>query len=170
VYPLRISSLNAGSTEVLLYVAADKRAVAEGFREEFSRQCDVPAASGSAAPIGRAPYPTFAKLLGGNQLVLTKLRATFSPQQMTSDVFLSWAKHSPKPNQTYVNGKPYRRPVRIGLPSLSETRWRVEDGLNLERRPLLALIIQFLVLSTVTSAMIVGVMRLVQRRRRPPGG
>jgi hypothetical protein len=83
VYPLRLSSLNPGATDIDLYVLSDHRARAAGFRTDFAG--DV------ASPTPEARYRELSKLLAPGRTYLTELRAIMEPADMTRDVTIKRA-------------------------------------------------------------------------------
>ena len=169
VYPLKISSLNRGATEVLLYIAAEKRAQAEGFSEEYSRHCDVERA-------GRPPedtelggmYPTFAEFFAGHAFVLTKIRRVFTPAEMTSDVLFTWAKRSPERHETFINGQPPKR-YHEPIGSSARRQWRrATRDIPVEARLALGMLAILLVGALAGSVITIAIVRRARRRNAPP--
>jgi hypothetical protein len=77
VYPLRMSSLNPGRTDVQLYVLSDGVVTASGFRVDFA---------GNVDQIDRQRFPELSAFVTGRRMWLTKLRATMSSGDMLADV------------------------------------------------------------------------------------
>jgi len=104
VYPLRISSVNAGRTEVLLYVLGDTPMVVKGkaaARPGLSIENNMPPASARTIPYFADPrYGTYRKATGrelpltwealqqprDTALHLCKYRAIYKPEEMTDDL------------------------------------------------------------------------------------
>ncbi|MBN3037751.1 MAG: DUF2330 domain-containing protein [Candidatus Diapherotrites archaeon] len=83
VYPLRISSINKGSSEVLLYVLADRHVTAEGFDEEYAEWV-------KSSDIDRYSYPELSKLLD-REYFLTKMRRIMWPVEMQDVYFQEYS-------------------------------------------------------------------------------
>jgi len=83
IYPLRISSLNPGETEVLLYVLGPQAYGHEGMQLEYAERWQ---------PVQIGALKEFSELAGEMEknggCCLTKLRRTYSPEQM-EDLYLS---------------------------------------------------------------------------------
>jgi hypothetical protein len=83
VYPLRISSLNPGDTEVLLYVLGPEAYGHESLRLEYAERWQ---------PVQAGALAEFSQLAGAMEedggCFLTKLRRTFSPEDM-EDLYLT---------------------------------------------------------------------------------
>ncbi len=95
VYPLRISSLNAGETKVLLYVLAE-RAV---WHPWFSAD-KYPQVKKNELPKCRAEL----RRLSGRNLFLTKMRARLCPTLMSDDIII---RPSPSAEQSRNRQRPY---------------------------------------------------------------
>jgi hypothetical protein len=83
VYPLRISSLNEGTTKIQLYVLSNHRVAADRFDTAY------------AAPLEAQLLPwqqELWKLVGPGRTYLTKLVATMEPSDMDRDVVLTRSK------------------------------------------------------------------------------
>jgi hypothetical protein len=83
IYPLRISSLNPGSTDINLYVLAGHRMEAPGFRTDFAD------AIGSIS--GAPRYQELSRFLTPARTYLTEFRATMTSADMKRDVTISQA-------------------------------------------------------------------------------
>ncbi|MFQ6096360.1 MAG: DUF2330 domain-containing protein [Armatimonadota bacterium] len=89
IYPMRMTAINGGETEVLLYVAAPYGTRAEGFEEEYFREWP----EGFEAS---ERYPTLSALFGDEPIALTKLRAKLNTSDVTDDVYLAVREGSPE--------------------------------------------------------------------------
>jgi len=92
VYPMKITSLNPGDTEVLLYVFADGAASVDDFSVEYADWFHT-----KAYKLRYNLYPEKA-IYGTSELLkelitkpyfLTKMRCSFSPDEMTHDLVIS---------------------------------------------------------------------------------
>jgi len=80
VYPLYLTSLNGGPTDIQLYFLGPHRATADAFpqfRTSFARRFSQAALT---------PFPATRQVMTPNRSYLTELRATLSPAEMTSDL------------------------------------------------------------------------------------
>lgn len=101
VYPLRMSSLNAGEVEVLIYTLAGSPAVPDAgpradeiplehtvcaYKQLGTRQTDP--ASGTYKPVGRGKLPLTREALGlgEEELFVGKYRLTYRPEELTGDL------------------------------------------------------------------------------------
>jgi hypothetical protein len=106
VYPLRLSSLNPGSTDIDLYLLADHRMDAPGFRTDFAD--DV------SSPAPEARYSELRKLLTPGRTYLTELRATMESADMTHDITITRA----------ATDEPYQATEAPGTGQQVTGRWR----------------------------------------------
>jgi len=81
VYPLKISSVNAGSTEILLYVFTKHQVQVNGFTSEYGKWIETKDAKS---------YKNLNGLLD-DRYYLTKMRRQMWPREMTSDLILKQA-------------------------------------------------------------------------------
>src|SRR5205085_9979678 len=79
VYPLRISSLNGGETELLVYLLADRALAADGFTVEFSRELSAEVLNGITKNTPEIHGP----------MHLTKMVRKMRTASMTQDVYFS---------------------------------------------------------------------------------
>lgn len=96
IYPLKISSLNKGNTEVLIYTVSDHRLTAPG----LDTVCVLPATDwGLRVNVWREAFVALDTMdFRPNKTFVTKLTGTFAPSEMTSDLVLS-----PTPSDTLVD-------------------------------------------------------------------
>ncbi len=86
VYPMRVSAISAGEwTEVLIYVCSDHRMTYAGAVTEYAHQI-----SAEELPAIRAAHENLGPLLA-HPCFMTKLRRTFTPEEMTGDIVLARA-------------------------------------------------------------------------------
>jgi len=115
VYPFRITALNPGGTEVLLYVAAPDPVRAGGLHEEFCARV-------RAAEVSAMSYPTLAGLVSG-AFALTKLRGHFAQSEIHDDITITQRGGRVKPLAEVQNPPP---PLRVRLrPIIAEPAWTV---------------------------------------------
>ncbi|MFH1403542.1 MAG: DUF2330 domain-containing protein [Candidatus Altiarchaeota archaeon] len=88
VYPLKISSVNSGVTDILIYVFAKHKMDAEGFGREYAKWIEVEDIEPKSGYYEK--YPTLNKLLD-DRYYLTKFRRTMWPKEMTDDVIFKQA-------------------------------------------------------------------------------
>lgn len=90
VYPLRMTSLNPNETKILLYVIAEKRAEARGFRVRFAGPLRVTKADSALGKLIETSWPS----PGGSRgkPFLTKLEGDFAPQEMKDDLTIGYAR------------------------------------------------------------------------------
>ncbi|MBU0762488.1 MAG: DUF2330 domain-containing protein [Candidatus Altiarchaeota archaeon] len=81
IYPLKISSVNKGATEILLYVFAKHKVSEEGFATEYARWVETDDVK---------HYEVLNEVLD-NRYYLTKLRREMWPKEMTEDLILEKA-------------------------------------------------------------------------------
>jgi len=81
VYPLKISAINEGETQILLYIFADHMQEAKDFETEFATWIEPQ----------DVQYSFYLKPFVKEKLFLTKLRASFEQDEMEDDVILNQA-------------------------------------------------------------------------------
>jgi hypothetical protein len=128
IYPLRMTSLNSGKTDILLYVLAERRAKVEGFRVRYAAEMGL----------GRQNRPqtqyvmvdqdwAFAKLLTTGwygegekrKPFLTKLQADLQPAQMGDDLRIEFERRNKPYIETIsapLSPAPMVRPRPLPLP------------------------------------------------------
>lgn len=110
VYPLRISAVSAAEwTEVLLYVCAAHRMTCPGVVTEYANRIS----SGELRAI-RERYPRLGPLLSEGH-VLTKLRGSFTPAEMTDDLVLTPARTDEELRTVHYSGLPVADLLLLGL-------------------------------------------------------
>jgi len=92
IYPLKISSINKGETQVLLYVFADHKQEAKGFETEFANWIEPQ----------DVQYFLYLKPFIKEKVFLTKLRASFEQDEMENDVNLKQAEDD-EPMKPVIN-------------------------------------------------------------------
>ena len=85
VYPLYITSLGGGVTDIQLYVLSDHRMVARGERGRYQRRFTTSFAGMLDAEALKAA-PTLAELVRDGRTFLTELRTKLAAEEMTDDV------------------------------------------------------------------------------------
>ena len=111
VYPLRMTSLNPGQTQILLYVIARKRAEADGFRVRYAQPLPT---AGLGSALAKLVYMTWQG--GGEeseQPFLTKLETVLAPEEMKDDLTIGYAWRS-KPYVEYTESSPSGPPLIPG--------------------------------------------------------
>lgn len=124
VYPFRISALNPGGTEVLLYVAAAHAVRADDMAEEFCAR---------VATHEIAPHETLAGFVSGD-CVLTKLRGRFAQDQILDDMVLAERGGKVRSLAEVKNPRPPLR-ERLGEAGRVAT-WPASGGLRIVGRAL----------------------------------
>ncbi|MDP3014002.1 MAG: DUF2330 domain-containing protein [Candidatus Subteraquimicrobiales bacterium] len=81
VYPLKISAINKGETEILLYVFADHKQEINGFETESANWIE---------PVNIQHF-LYLKPFVKEKMFLTKLRATFKQSEIKDDIYLTQA-------------------------------------------------------------------------------
>ena len=109
IYPLRLTAINKGPVEVLLYVAGDEAVTGPSLREEYSRRLD-------AGDLSEREYPTLKEMISG-EVRLTKLRGTFEAADMQQDLVLT-----PKPSAPVAALEPVIAAANEASPT---TRWLI---------------------------------------------
>lgn len=121
VYPMKITSLNPGDTEVLLYVFADGVASVDDFSVEYADWFHTKAykLKYNLYP-QKASYGTseLLKELRTKPYFLTKMRCSFSPDEMTHDLVISinssrYNPHFVKRYYTVRDDETQKRPVPV---------------------------------------------------------
>ncbi len=84
VYPMRLTAINPGSVEVLLYIAGTEFVSGPNLGEEYAQRVDLGAMAADA-------YPTLREFVSG-EFALTKLRGVLEAADMQQDLVLQ-----PKP-------------------------------------------------------------------------
>ena len=100
VYPLRLSSLNPGATDIQLYVLADHRMKTAGHQASFRGGLDT-AFAGRLDAAALQGHPEVAKLTGPGRDYLTQLRAKVQAADMNGDIWFA---------RTWTN-RPFRQRV-----------------------------------------------------------
>ena len=121
VYPMKITSLNPGDTEVLLYVFADGVASVDDFSVEYADWFHTKAYKLKHNLYSqKASYGTseLLKELRTKPYFLTKMRCSFSPDEMTHDLVISinssrYNPHFVKRYYTVRDDETQKRPVHV---------------------------------------------------------
>ena len=120
VYPLRLSSLNPGATDIQLYVLADHRMKTAGHEASFSGGLDT-AFAGRLDAAALQDYPEVAKLTGPGRDYLTQLRAKVEAADMNGDIWFArtWT-NRPFRQRVDPSGRPVKTdPTRMELAALA---------------------------------------------------
>jgi hypothetical protein len=107
IYPLRMTSLNSGKTDILLYVLAEKRAKAEGLKVRYAGRVEkrptgrvrtwaeaIVAATNANLPLEKLVETSWYGRGGKGEPFLTKLGGELGPMQMSDDLRIAYEDRS----------------------------------------------------------------------------
>jgi len=102
VYPMRLTGVASGPVDVELYVAADTRAVADGFDARACAMISTDWSRVSGGGFAALGLPDVARLVRGSKVV-TRLERTFAPETMKADVPIAWTAYAPAQRVVFSN-------------------------------------------------------------------
>ncbi len=100
VYPMRLTATGSTNLDLDLYVFAAKRAVVQGMRHVCSKSIDPAFAGYDGEPIVGITHPALLSIIG-NATIATRLRGSFTPAQMQSDIQITWSDEPPEVPTVY---------------------------------------------------------------------
>lgn len=123
VYPLKLTAVDNGPLEIELFVFAGQRAKANHFEVELCDQPEYPKRDKYGERYeywemkGSHPitHPGLKRIVNDAKVV-TKLKATLTPNQMTQDAYLSWETYQPAKATIYSHEAAWMIGVNIAVP------------------------------------------------------